>query len=48
MRLFSRFSLIYVKEICKAKRIVNQYNNRKKKTQEIEKKKKLEKKITKL
>ena len=38
MRLFPRLNLIYVKEICKAKRIVNQYNNRKKKTQEIEKK----------
>ena len=49
MRLFPRFSLIYVIKICKAKTIVNQYNNRTKRTQEIEGKKKgkLEKKIAK-
>ena len=44
MRLFPRFSLIYVIKICKAKTIVNQYNNRTKRTQENETKKKKEKK----
>ena len=38
MRLFPRLNLIYVKEICKAKRIVNQYNNRKKKIKKLKKK----------
>ena len=48
MRLFPRFSLIYIIKICKAKTIVNQYNNRTKRTQEKEKKKgKLEKKFAK-
>ena len=37
MRLFPHFSLIYVIKICKTKTIFNQYNNRTKRSQEIEK-----------
>ena len=52
MRLFPRFSLIFIIKICKAKTIVNQYNNWTKRTQENEKRKKekkgkLEKKVAK-